>query len=154
LELRVSTLVARVLDMAGFAGLPRRRRRMRGSRGVGQDWEDLAAARLTRAGYRILERNYRAKSGEIDFIAMEGSVLCFIEVKGRRSLAFGRPEEAVGTEKQRRIIRAAQAWLRWRKPEPGARRFDVVSILDGESGPSVVIFRGAFEGPLPPRRRR
>ena len=85
---------------------------------------------------------------------MEGPVLCFVEVKGRRSLAFGRPEEAVGPEKRRRIFRASQAWIRSRRPEPGPRRFDVVSILDGEAGLSVAILRGAFEGPMPPRWRR
>jgi putative endonuclease len=128
--------------------------RMRGSRGVGQAWEDLAAEHLRRAGYRILERNFRAKPGEIDFIAMEGVVLCFIEVKGRRGLRFGRPEEAVGPEKRRRIFRAAQAWIRRRRPAPGPRRFDVVSILEREAATTVEILRGAFEGPMAPRRRR
>ena len=85
------------------------RPRMRGLRGVGEAWEDLAAKHLERAGYRILERNFRAKPGEIDFVAKDGDVICFIEVKGRRGLRFGRPAEAVGPEKQRRIFRAALA---------------------------------------------
>ncbi|MEO8433207.1 MAG: YraN family protein, partial [Acidobacteriota bacterium] len=66
--------------------------RMRGSRGVGQAWEDLAARELRRAGYRILDRNFRAGPGEIDFVARDGRVLCFIEVKGRRGRRFGLPE--------------------------------------------------------------
>ncbi|MDQ6894847.1 MAG: YraN family protein, partial [Acidobacteriota bacterium] len=77
--------------------------RMRGTRGAGQRWEDAAERLLRREGYRILERNYRTKAGEIDFIALDGDVLCFIEVKGRRALGFGFPEEAVTLEKQRRI---------------------------------------------------
>lgn len=130
------------------------RRRMRGSRGAGQDWEDLAARHLARAGYRILERNFRSKPGEIDFVAKDGAVLCFIEVKGRRGLAFGRPEEAVTPEKQRRILRAAEAWVRRRGAEPGPLRFDVVAIVGSKGEGEVRIFRGAFEGPAPPRRAR
>jgi putative endonuclease len=121
---------------------------------VGQDWEDLAAEHLRRVGYRILERNFRAKPGEIDFVAMEGTVLCFVEVKGRRGLRFGRPEEAVGPEKRRRIFRTAQAWIRRRRPAPGPRRFDVVAILEREGSTSVEILRGAFEGPVASRLRR
>ncbi len=127
---------------------------MRGTRGLGEAWEDLAAEHLERVGYRILERNFRANPGEIDFVAREGRVLCFIEVKGRRGLRFGRPEEAVGPEKQRRIFRTAEAWIRRRRPEAGPRRFDVVAILERGGETSVEIRRGAFEGPTPARRRR
>jgi len=127
---------------------------MRGSRGVGQRWEDVASDRLQESGYRILERNVRSKLGEIDLVAMEGSVLCFVEVKGRRGLGFGRPEESVTAEKQRRIFRAAQAYLRRARPAPGPRRFDVVSILEWQGKTEVEILRGAFEGPPAPRRRR
>ncbi len=135
--------------------LARPRARMRGSRGVGQAWEDLAARELRRAGYRILDRNFRAGPGEIDFVARDGAVLCFLEVKGRRGLRFGLPEEAVTIEKQRRIVRAAQAWLRARRVAPGSRRFDVVSILEERgSPPRVSILRGAFEAPPPARPRR
>ena len=128
-------------------------RRMLGSRGVGQAWEDLAAAHLRRSGYQILERNFRCQPGEIDFIAMDGPVLCFVEVKGRHGLRFGLPEEAVTVEKQRRIFLAAQEYLRRARPAPGQRRFDVVSILEGEGRPAIRILRNAFEGP-PARRRR
>jgi putative endonuclease len=146
---RLSELLWRSL----LHGRGRSRPRMRGLRGVGEAWEDLAAKHLERAGYRILERNFRAKPGEIDFVAKEGNVICFIEVKGRRGLRFGRPEEAVGPEKQRRIFRAAEAWIRLRRPETGPRRFDVVSILERDGETAVEILRSAFEGPVPPRRR-
>src|SRR5258708_9189805 len=79
-------------------------RKYLGLRGVGQEWENLAEKRLKAAGYRIRVRNFRTKVGEIDFVAEDGSVLCFIEVKGRRTLRFGAPEEAVNTDKQRRIF--------------------------------------------------
>ena len=68
--------------------------------------------RLKAAGYRIRERNYRGRSGEIDFVAEENGVLCFIEVKGRSGVGYGAPAEAVTLEKQRRIARAAQEYVR------------------------------------------
>lgn len=122
--------------------------RMGGSRGVGQAWEDLAARELRRSGYRILARNFRTWKGEIDFVASDGRVLCFVEVKGRRGRRFGLPEEAVTVEKQRRIVRAAETWMALRRVPPGARRFDVVSILEEGGGAARVrILRGAFEAP-------
>ena len=134
-------------------GLGRVRRRYRGSRGVGQEWEDLAARHLERAGYRIVARNYRTKAGEIDFVAQDGPTLCFIEVKGRHTLAFGAPAEAVTAEKQRRIWNAAQLYLQKRRERPVCR-FDVVAI-DASAGPTRVwLLRGAFEGHPAPRRPR
>lgn len=143
--MRIRSLVPELLGKLG--SVLRGPRGMRGSRGAGQRWEDLAARRLRREGYRILARNFRAGPGEIDFIAMEGRVLCFIEVKGRGGAGFGLPEEAVNEEKQRRIHRAAEAWLQRERPAPGLRRFDVVSILERNGAVSIRLFRGAFEAP-------
>jgi putative endonuclease len=118
--------------------------RYRGSRGVGQRWEDLAKKRLQAEGYQILARNFRARAGEIDFIAEEKGVLCFIEVKGRGSLRFGAPAEAVTAEKQRRIARAAQEYLKRKRLGSVSCRFDVVSILDTDGELAVTILRDAF----------
>lgn len=74
-------------------------------------------------------------------------MLCFIEVKGRSGLGFGRPEEAVTDEKQRRITKAAEDYLARRRVRRPTCRFDVVSILEREGGSEVEIFRGAFEAP-------
>jgi putative endonuclease len=137
-----------------MALLPEKRRKYLGLRGVGQEWEGLAERKLEAAGYRIRERNYRTRVGEIDFIAEEGDVLCFVEVKARRSARFGLPEEAVNAEKQRRIFRAAQAYLQREHLEKRRCRFDVVAIrLDG-AAPAVTVFRDAFVGPPRPRPRR
>ncbi len=126
-----------------------------GLRGAGDDWERLAEKRLTSAGYRILDRNFRTRSGELDFVAEENGVLCFVEVKGRSGTGFGLPAEAVTSEKQRRIFRTAQAWLARERREDEACRFDVVAILaGGDERPRVEILRDAFRGPAPPRRRR
>jgi putative endonuclease len=125
----------------------------RGSRGVGQEWERLAEKKLKAAGYRVLERNFRTRVGELDFVAEQEGVLCFIEVKGRRGAGFGAPEEAVTGEKQRRIFRAAQAYLQRRRKANVPCRFDVVAILEEESRTDIRILPDAFQGPPPPRRR-
>src|SRR6266496_3886555 len=129
-------------------------RRYRGLRGVGQEWERLAEKHLKKAGYRIRARNVRTKVGEIDLIAEENGVLCFIEVKGRRGLGFGLPEEAVTFEKQRRIFRAAEAYLQRERLRDTSCRFDVVSILDQDEAGRVEILRDAFRGPISARPRR
>jgi putative endonuclease len=137
-----------------MALLPGKDRKYLGLRGVGQEWERLAEKRLKKAGYRIRVRNFRTKVGEIDFVAEEGGVLCFVEVKGRHTLRFGAPEEAVNAEKQRRIFRAAQAYIQRERLEDAPCRFDVVTILGGGAGPEVTILRDAFAGPPRPRPRR
>src|SRR5215469_6765798 len=78
-----------------------------GRRGIGHDWEREAERALVAEGFRIVERNFRTREGEIDLIARDAETLCFVEVKGRASRAFGGPAEAVTLEKQRRVARAA-----------------------------------------------
>jgi len=138
---------------AKLRGLPER---PRGLRGAGYDWERSAENALTARGYRILERNFRAKTGEIDFIAEENGVLCFVEVKGRSGTAFGGPADAVTLEKQRRIFRTAQLYLQRRRDRTRIPtcRFDVVAIRETDDGPQLEILRDAFRGPPAARRRR
>ena len=126
--------------------------RYRGSRGVGQSWERLAEKRLRGAGYVIRERNYATsrRRGEIDLVAEENGVLCFVEVKGRSGSGFGAPEEAVTEEKQRRLAAAAREYL-WRRrlPTSTSCRFDVVSVIVANGRTRVTILRDAF--PVPER---
>jgi putative endonuclease len=127
---------------------------LEGARGVGQRGETAAIAALRRRGYRILDRNFRTPAGEIDVIAEEGGVLCFIEVKWRRTAAHGHPAEAVTPEKQRRLARAAEWYLARRDRRGSHCRFDVVAILAADDEePVVEVFADAFRGPFPPRRR-
>jgi len=138
--------------IAGWmAALPRR---PGGLRGKGWDWERTAEKALVDAGYRILDRNFRASVGELDLVAEEEGVVCFVEVKGRGGPGFGRPEESVTAEKRRRIFRAAETWLKRRRREGARCRFDVVSILEASDGRKVEILRDAFHGPVAGRRRR
>jgi putative endonuclease len=126
----------------------------KGLRGRGQEWERLAEKHLRSAGYQILERNFTTHVGEIDFVAREEGVLCFVEVKGRQSVAFGPPSEAVTGEKQRRIFRSAEAYLLRKRIALAPCRFDVVTILGIGPGAEVSILRDAFRGPVSARRPR
>lgn len=96
---------------------------------LGAEGEAIAARYLAAHGCRIVERNYRYHRNEIDIIALDGEVLCFIEVKTRASLGKGHPAESVTPRKRQEIIRAASGYLASR-PDPWITcRFDVISIL-------------------------
>ncbi len=96
--------------------------------------EQAAAELLRKGGYRIVARNHRCRSGEVDVI-----------VRTRATAAFGGPEETVGGRKQRRVIAAARDFLAQRRGPPRAARFDVIAVVDGPSGPSLTHFENAFE---------
>lgn len=111
---------------------------------LGRYGEEAAALYLSARGYSIVARNLRTPVGEVDIIAQKSKILIFIEVKTRRSLAFGSPLEAVGPRKQRQIIRAAQ-WYLSSSPYRGLQpRFDVIAILYPPSGPQIEHIVNAF----------
>ena len=133
---------------------PKRAAAYRGSRGVGQRWERLAERKLKAAGYTILDRNFHARFGEIDLVAEENGVVCFVEVKGRKGPRFGAPAEAVTFEKRRRVAHAARVYALRRRLGNRPCRFDVVSIVESPAGVVVEIFRGAFDDPHDAVRHR
>ena len=111
-------------------------------RKTGSSYEELAAGYLEENGYRILGRNFRSRTAEIDIIAMEGRYLVFAEVKQRRTARRGSGAESVDVRKQRRICRAASWYmLKYRVPAGTPVRFDVVSI----DGDKITLYRNAFE---------
>jgi len=106
---------------------------------IGRVAEDLAAARLTAAGWEIVERNARTRYGELDVIGLDGSTLVFVEVKaGRTGSAFGpeRPILSIDFRKQRRVRRLATAYLaeRRRLPRYDEIRFDAVGVSFDRAG--------------------
>jgi len=119
---------------------------------TGDRGEHIAAAYLERKGYTILARNYRFERAEVDLICFKpalqadrGGALVFAEVKTRTGVGFGRPEEAVTEEKQRNVIRAAQAYLYEHKLDGASCRFDVISILlHRDRPPEIEHFEDAF----------
>lgn len=111
---------------------------------LGRRGEDLAAAQLVRDGYRVLDRNYRCRLGEIDLVARDGESVVFVEVKTRSSRAFGTSAEAVSPSKQARLLRLADCYLRERGMDSPPCRFDVVAVDAAQEPPLVEVIRDAF----------
>ena len=102
---------------------------MRYRKNVGDIGENFAADLLTNSGYKVIERNYRTKAGEIDIIATKDGVLHFIEVKTRNGDQYGYPSEAVTQTKQQRIRKCAEAYLQNRRVTWQKVSFDVYEIM-------------------------
>lgn len=117
---------------------------------LGRAGEQLAAEYLASKGYRIVKRNFRSHRNEIDIVALNGNILCFIEVKTRLSLEKGHPAEAVTPQKQKEIIKAAKAYLLTLDNAEPDCRFDVVTILLETTGghPIIEHFPDAFREEL------
>lgn len=95
---------------------------------LGKKGEEIACKALEKEGYRIIEKNFRCRQGEIDIIAEAKGILCFIEVKARSSEKFGLPEEAVRKWKQKKLLTVAVIYLEQKKIKARDMRFDVVSV--------------------------
>jgi len=122
--------------------------RRQDNRSTGSLGENIAASYLAGRGYRILERNFRCRGGEVDIIARDpadGS-LVFVEVKARRGLSYGAPQLAVSPFKQRQISKAALTWLSMKRLHDSNGRFDVIAILlSDDGGQSIEHIVNAFE---------
>ncbi|MFH1009754.1 MAG: YraN family protein [bacterium] len=111
---------------------------------VGRWGEGKAVHYLRHRGYKILARNWRVRMGEIDIVAAKNREVVFVEVKsGSKSSAMG-PELRVGTHKQRKLRALAQAYLRGRRDEPTAIRFDVISVWREGHETKIEHFENAF----------
>jgi putative endonuclease len=98
----------------------------------GAQAEALACAHLERAGLKLLARNYRCPQGEIDLIMDDHDTLVFVEVRYRRSDAFGTPAETVGRRKQARLQAAAEHYLLTHSADRVCR-FDVVAVSGNDT---------------------
>jgi putative endonuclease len=98
------------------------------SSAIGCENESKAVEYLKQRGFKIIERNYKSRFGEIDVIAKDGEDLVFIEVKYRTSDSFGHPGEFVDALKQKKIIKSALEFVKFKKYEGKNIRFDVVNI--------------------------
>jgi putative endonuclease len=107
---------------------------------VGAFAEDAATTALRAAGYHVVERNYRCKSGELDIVARDGDVLVFVEVRSRNDPEHGNAAQMVGRAKQRQVVRVAAHYLHHRQPVFDECRFDVVAITGG----TVELYKDAF----------
>lgn len=101
---------------------------MAATRDLGVFGEDLAVKFLQKNGYKILQRNFRSRFGEIDIVAQDKDTLVFVEAKTRWSQSFGPPEEAITPWKIKRMIKAGQYFKLLYPKTPDSLRLDAVVI--------------------------
>lgn len=102
-------------------------------RALGAAAEALVAERLAAQGWTILARNWRCRAGELDLVARDGATLVVVEVRARRGIRFGTPEESVDGRKQAKLAQLAAAYVQgsgW----TGAWRIDVVAVVVAPDG--------------------
>ena len=112
---------------------------------LGQAGEDFAAKFLESRGYKIIDRNFKIRSAEIDIIAEKNNSIIFVEVKTRSNVRHGFPVEAVNLKKQKRIISAASVFLQDEKYFDFNCRFDVIEVYSVDDELKLRHIENAFE---------
>jgi putative endonuclease len=112
---------------------------------TGRQGEVLAAGYLEKAGYRIIERNYRCIFGEMDMVARDGETVVFIEVKSRRTDRFGPPQSSVGLKKQKKMSQIALHYLEQKQLHACEARFDVIAVSLLPDGHRMELIKNAFD---------
>lgn len=110
---------------------------------LGQKGEELAVELLTNKDYKIMERNYRFGHSELDIIGLKDDTLVIVEVKTRNSSALGDPSNAVTRNKQRQIIKVANAYIQKNAINKDVR-FDVVAIIHNQNYTKIDHIENAF----------
>lgn len=101
---------------------------------------------MRKNGYKIIEKNYKTKLGEIDIIADDKGVISFVEVRSKNSPRFGLPEETINKKKEAQISKAAMAYIKQYNLMDKSCRFDVVCIQGVDSPePEIRLIKNAFE---------
>lgn len=115
---------------------------------VGNIGEDLAVKFLKSKGYKILERNFLIRGGEIDIIAKDGEILVFVEVKARFSHKYGLPGESITPWKIKSLKKSALFYIQSNNLWDLSYRFDLVSIDYAESpdNPKIELIKNIIEG--------
>ena len=117
------------------------------NKSLGSYGESLAQDYLKAQGYRLLEKNFRNKLGEIDLIAQDGKTICFVEVKTRQSLDQGQPYEAITPWKIRKLSQMAMCYLKYKYQSIDIpSRFDAISIVQDQVGKAhIQHIKNAFD---------
>ena len=108
---------------------------------LGVPGEETAVAFLEARGLEIVERNYRCRLGEIDLVARDGATTVFVEVRKRKSAAFGGAAESITPAKRMKLVNAAQHYLSRLRTQPQCR-FDAL-LIEGDP-PRIQWIRDAF----------
>ena len=116
--------------------------------GLGRLGEELARRHLESLGYSILGKNHRTGSGEIDLVAKDESTLVFVEVRTKRGVAFGSPEESITPSKRAHLIATAQEYVGENDIGDGDWRIDLVAVELDSTGrlKRVEVVENAVEG--------
>lgn len=113
---------------------------------LGRKGEKAALSFLRKKGYKILERNFRCRFGEIDIVAKKEDRIVFVEVRSRENLNLGHPEESLTYTKKKRLTKLALFYLSCHRLENIPCRFDVVAVVF-EKGriKNIHLVKNAFE---------
>lgn len=113
---------------------------------LGKKAEQLAVKWLKRKGYRIVEKNFRSRLGEIDIIAHQKNYICFIEVKARTHEKYGKAEEAIINRKKQKLKKVAQYYIfkNGISLDNYLLRFDVLTIDFSARLPKIELIKNAF----------
>ncbi len=116
-------------------------------KGLGDAGEQAAVGFLEKSGYQVVARNFRCPYGEVDVVAEQGELLCFVEVRTRSTAAWGDPSHTVSFAKQRKVAKAALHYLMQHGAQGKDRmvRFDVISVVGRGRSAAVEHIPDAFD---------
>lgn len=119
---------------------------MNDKQNLGKLGEEIVAKYLKRNGYKIVEKNYKNKLGEIDLIVKKDNMLSFIEVKTRKNMNYGTPAEAVNYNKRKHIYRTAEYYIIGQNINKKDITFDVVEVyFHNEYNYRIIHIKRAIE---------
>lgn len=99
----------------------------------GRAAEEAAASHLQQQGWRIIERNWSCRSGELDIIAEQGKILLFVEVRSRSGISYGMPAESIDARKIQQVRRTAEVYLHRFGLSDRQIRFDAIAVMLGRN---------------------
>ncbi|MEI6765019.1 MAG: YraN family protein [Bacteroidota bacterium] len=110
---------------------------------LGKNGEEVACGYLREKGFIIIKKNWKLGANEVDIIARHGDYIVFVEVKTRTSAWFGEPEMSVTKQKQKTLIRCANAYMQMNNIDKEAR-FDILSIVVSSGKTSINHIENGF----------
>ncbi len=112
---------------------------------IGKHGEQIAEKILKKQGYKIIERNFNTRFGEIDIIAKDGEYTCFVEVRMRKTDTHGTPLETIDEYKRGKLVRAARIYAQKYSLHDAPLRFDAVAIIGNLHDYKYEVIKNAFE---------
>ncbi len=112
---------------------------------IGKHGELIAEKILKKQGYKIVERNFNTRFGEIDIIAQDGEYICFVEVRMRKTDIYGSPAETIDKYKREKIVRTARIYVQKYSLHDAPLRFDAVAIVGNLREYKYEVIKNAFE---------